>query len=155
MKARLAKSSLIPDWPRSRGRSTENIVPFSLHTESRIELTASKPSRQPQFSAWRIFPLIFVAIFLMHAPLLRLPFFWDEAGFYVPAAYDLAHSHTLIAKTTIDTGHPPLSAAYLAVWFTLSGWKPAVARIAMLLLAAFALTNVFLLARRLTRTSVA
>jgi len=91
----------------------------------------------------------------MHAPLLRLPFFWDEAGFYIPAAYDLAHSHTLIAKTTIDTGHPPLSAAYLAVWFTLSGWKPAVARIAMLLLAAFALTNVFLLARRLTRTSVA
>ncbi|HKR94207.1 MAG TPA: glycosyltransferase family 39 protein [Candidatus Angelobacter sp.] len=91
----------------------------------------------------------------MHAPLLRLPFFWDEAGFYVPAAYDLAHAHTLIARTTIDTGHPPLSAAYLALWFTLIGWKPAVARIAMLLLAAFALTNVFLLARRLTRTSVA
>lgn len=91
----------------------------------------------------------------MHAPLLRLPFFWDEAGFYIPAAYDLAHSHTLISQTTIDTGHPPLSAAYLALWFTLSGWKPAVARIAMLLLAAFALTNVFLLARRLTRTSVA
>jgi hypothetical protein len=118
-------------------------------------LIASKPSRQPQLSAWRIFPLIFVVIFLMHAPLLRLPFFWDEAGFYIPAAYDLAHSHTLIARTTIDTGHPPLSAAYLALWFTLSGWKPAVARIAMLLLAAFALTNVFLLARRLTRMSVA
>jgi Dolichyl-phosphate-mannose-protein mannosyltransferase len=118
-------------------------------------LIASKPSRQPQLSAWRIFPLIFIAIFLLHAPLLRLPFFWDEAGFYIPAAYDLAHSHTLIAKTTIDTGHPPLSAAYLALWFTLSGWKPAVARIAMLLLAAFALINVFLLARRLTRTSVA
>lgn len=102
-----------------------------------------------------VFPLIFVAIFLLHAPLLRLPFFWDEAGFYVPAAYDLAHSHTLIAKTTIDTGHPPLSAAYLALWFTLSGWKPAVARIAMLLLAALALTNVFLLARRLAGTGVA
>jgi hypothetical protein len=118
-------------------------------------LTASNSSRKPHFSSWRIFPLIFVAIFLMHAPLLRLPFFWDEAGFYIPAAYDLAHSHTLIARTTIDTGHPPLSTAYLALWLTLSGWKPAVARIAMLLLAAFALTNVFLLARRLTRTSVA
>jgi 4-amino-4-deoxy-L-arabinose transferase-like glycosyltransferase len=55
----------------------------------------------------------------------------------------------------MDTGHPPLSAAYLALWFTLSGWKPAVARVAMLLLAAFALTNVYLLARKLTRTSVA
>ena len=109
----------------------------------------------PEFSFRRLYPLIFVFIFLLHAPLLRLPFFWDEAGFYVPAAYDLAHSHTLIAKTTLDTGHPPLSAAYLALWFTLSGWTPAVARIAMLLLAAFALTNVFLLARKLTRTGVA
>jgi 4-amino-4-deoxy-L-arabinose transferase-like glycosyltransferase len=109
----------------------------------------------PQSPFWRIFPLVFTAIFLMHAPLLRLPFFWDEAGFYVPAAYDLAHFHALIPQTTMDTGHPPLSAAYLALWFTLSGWKPAVARVAMLLLAALALTNVFLLARQLTRTSVA
>jgi hypothetical protein len=107
------------------------------------------------FSFRLLFPLIFVAIFLLHAPLLRLPFFWDEAGFYVPAAYDLAHFHTLIAKTTIDTGHPPLSAAYLALWFSLSGWTPAVARVAMLLLAALALTNVFLLAQRLIGTGVA
>jgi 4-amino-4-deoxy-L-arabinose transferase-like glycosyltransferase len=115
----------------------------------------SPTNELPEFSFRRLFPLIFVIIFLLHAPLLRLPFFWDEAGFYVPAAYDLAHSHTLIAKTTLDTGHPPLSAAYLALWFTLSGWKPAVARVAMLLLAAFALTNVFMLARRLVGIGVA
>lgn len=114
--------------------------------------TSTEPRR---ISYLHIFPVIFVAIFLLHAPLLRLPFFWDEAGFYVPAAFDLAHYHTLIPKTTIDTGHPPLPAAYLALWFTLSGWKPAVARIAQLLLAAFALTNVFLLARRLVGTGVA
>jgi hypothetical protein len=118
-------------------------------------LTRAPSNRLPEFSFRRIFPVVFVAVFLMHAPLLRLPFFWDEAGFYVPAAYDLVHSHTLIAKTTLDTGHPPLSAAYLALWFTISGWKPAVARVAMLLLAAFALTNVFLLARRLAGTGVA
>jgi 4-amino-4-deoxy-L-arabinose transferase-like glycosyltransferase len=112
-------------------------------------------ARIVQSTSLRIFPVVFVAIFLMHAPLLRLPFFWDEAGFYVPAAYDLAHSHSLIPTTTIDTGHPPLPAAYLAFWFTISGWKPAVARIAELLLAAFALTNVFLLARRLTNLPVA
>jgi hypothetical protein len=47
-------------------------------------LTALNPSRQPQLSFWRIFPLIFIAIFLLHAPLLRLPFFWDEAGFTFP-----------------------------------------------------------------------
>ncbi len=115
--------------------------------------------RLPEHSFRHIFPLVFVAIFiaifLAHLPLLKLPFFWDEAGFYVPAAYDLAHSHSLIATTTLDTGHPPLPAAYLALWFTIFGWKPIVARIAMLLLAAFALTNVFLLARRLAGTGVA
>jgi len=118
-------------------------------------LTKSQSNRLPQFSSWRIFPIVFVALFLLHAPLLRLPFFWDEAGYYVPAAYDLAHFHTLLPQSTLDTGHPPLSAAYLAFWFAISGWKPAVARVVMLLLAAFALTNVFLLARRLTTTGVA
>src|SRR5262244_4553005 len=114
------------------------------------------PSDRPRFiAALQIFSFIFVAIFVLHLPLLRLPFFWDEAGYYVPAAYDLAHDHTLVPHTTLDTAHPPLPAAYLALWFSLSGWKPAVARVAMLLLAAFALTNVFLLARRITRTGVA
>lgn len=84
-----------------------------------------------------------------------MPFFWDEAGYYIPAAYDIAHFHSVFPRTTIDAGHPPLSAAYLALWFTLSGWKPVVARIAMLLLAAFGLTNVFLLARRVANVGVA
>lgn len=108
-----------------------------------------------QLSPLHIYSVIFIAILLLHGPLLRLPFFWDEAGFYVPAAHDLVQYHTLIPRTTMDTGHPPLPAAYLAFWFTLSGWKPAVARIAELLLAAFALTNVFLLARRIATTGVA
>src|SRR5215470_1118604 len=103
----------------------------------------------------QIYSVIFIAILVMHAPLLRLPFFWDEAGFYIPAAYDLAHSHSLIPKTTLDTSHPPLPAAYLALWLSINGWKPEAARIAMLLLAAFALTNVFLLAKRLAGTGVA
>ncbi|HEU4413515.1 MAG TPA: glycosyltransferase family 39 protein, partial [Candidatus Angelobacter sp.] len=118
-------------------------------------MVKSNSSRLPQWSFWRIFPVIFIVIVLLHASLLRLPFFWDEAGFYVPAAYDLAHFHALIPRTTMDTGHPPLPAAYLSLWFTVAGWTPVVARIAMLLLAACALTNVFLLARRLTRTGVA
>ena len=111
------------------------------------------PSSPP--SRLQAFAIIFIAILLLHAPLLRLPFFWDEAGFYVPAAHDLVEYHSVIAHTTIDTGHPPLPAAYLALWFTLGGWKPAVARIAMLLLAAFALTNVFLLTRRVANPGVA
>jgi len=118
-------------------------------------LTKPAPTRRLQLTSLHIFALIFVAILILHAPLLRLPFFWDEAGYYIPAVHDLVEYHTVIARTTIDTGHPPLSTAYLALWFTISGWKPAVARVAMLLLAAFALTNVFLLARRITNLQVA
>src|SRR5437764_9695973 len=103
----------------------------------------------------QVFSIICIAILSFHAPLLRLPFFWDEAGFYVPAAHELATLHTVIPTTTVDAGHPPLPAAYLALWLSLSGWKPAVARIAMLLVAAFALYNVFLLARRIASTGVA
>jgi uncharacterized membrane protein len=111
--------------------------------------------RRPQLSAVHLFPLFFIFIFVLHAGLLRLPFFWDEAGYYVPAAHDLAQYHALIPHTTMDTGHPPLPAAYLALWFSLSGWKPAVGRIAQLLLAAFALTNVFLLAQRVSNSAIA
>jgi len=113
------------------------------------------PSAQNRFLAFQAFTLIFIAILLLHGPLLRLPFFWDEAGFYVPAAHDLVEFHSLTARSTLDTGHPPLPAAYLALWFTLIGWKPIAARIAMLLLSAFALTNVFLLARRVANQAVA
>jgi len=114
--------------------------------------------RPTQFSSLRIitiFAIIFFAVLLLHAPLLHLPFFWDEAGYYVPAAHDLTEYHSVVIKTTMDAGHPPLSTAYLALWFALAGWKPIVARIAMLLLAAFALTNVFLLARRVSKLGVA
>src|SRR5262249_2766580 len=114
---------------------------------------ASGPPRR--FASLQVFVIIFFAIVLLHLPLLHLPFFWDEAGYYVPAAYDLAHEHSLIPHTTLDTGHPPLPAAYLALWLSLSGWKPMAARIAMLLVAAFGLANVFLPARRLAGLGVA
>src|SRR5215472_13561664 len=102
-----------------------------------VASSKSSPERGLHLSAFQLFSIIFIAILILHAPLLRLPFFWDEAGYYVPAAYDLVHFHSVIPVTTMDSGHPPLSAAYLGVWLALSGWKPAVARIAMLLMAAF------------------
>lgn len=108
-----------------------------------------------RFPALQIYSLIFVAILVAHGPLLRLPFFWDEAGYYVPAAHDLIQFHSPIVRTTLDTGHPPLSTAYLAFWLATAGWKASVARVAMLLVAAFALTNVYLLARRLAGIGVA
>lgn len=102
-----------------------------------------------------IFSLVFTAIFLLHSPLLRLPYFWDEAGYYIPAAYDFFTGHSLIPQSIPSNGHPPLPAIYLAVWWKLSAFKPAVTRIAMLLVAAFGLTAAYRLARLLTTTAVA
>jgi len=103
----------------------------------------------------QIFALIFTAIFLLHSPLLRLPYFWDEAGYYIPAAYDFLLHGDLVPRSIPSNAHPPLPAIYLAAWWKLSAFKPAVTRTAMLLLAALAFTAIFRLARMLTNGSVA
>ena len=102
-----------------------------------------------------MFAVIFVFIFLLHAPLLQLPYFWDEAGYYVPAAHDLLLTGSLIPHTTVSNAHPPLVMAWLALWWKLVGYAPLVTRTAMLVLAAFSLLGVFRLAERVANTKVA
>lgn len=102
-----------------------------------------------------VFAFIFVAVFLLHAPLLHLPYFWDEAGYYVPAARDLLLSGSLIPHTTISNAHPPTVLAWIALWWKLFGYAPAVARAAMLVIAAFSLLGVFRLAEHVANTEVA
>ena len=102
-----------------------------------------------------VFACIFVAIFLLHVPLLQLPYFWDEAGYYVPAARDLLLDGSLIPHTTISNAHPPLVLAWMALWWKCAGFAPLVTRSAMLLVAAFALLAVFRLADRVANTEVA
>src|SRR5438270_5492763 len=109
----------------------------------------------PELRGIHIFALTFTAIFLLHLPLLRLPYFWDEAGYYIPAAYDLFLHGSLIPKSVPSNAHPPAPAVYLALWWKLSAFKPAVTRTAMLLLAAFALTAIFKLSQMLTNIRVA
>jgi len=101
------------------------------------------------------FVLAFAAIFLLHLPLLPLPYFWDEAGYYVPAARDLLLSGDLIPHSTPSNAHPPLVMAYLAGAWKLAGFSPLVTRTAMLMLGAFALLGVFRLARRVANEEVA
>lgn len=102
-----------------------------------------------------VFAVIFVFIFLLHATLLRLPYFWDEGGYYVPAARDLLLTGSLIPHSTVSNAHPPLVMAWLAVWWKVVGYAPVVTRTAMLVLAAFALLGVFRLAERVANTKVA
>ncbi len=107
-------------------------------------------SRQPgAMLLWRIFPLLFAALYLSHWNLLHLPYFWDEAGYYIPAAWDFFRTGSLIPLTTVSNAHPPLPSLYLALWWKLGGFAPVVTREAMLMVAAFALLAVWRLAMRL------
>lgn len=94
-----------------------------------------------------LFALFFTALMLMHAPLLRLPYFWDEAGYYIPAARDLFLSGTLIPHSTPSNAHPPLVMAWLALAWRVFGYSTHVTRTAVLALSAFSLVGLFRLSR--------
>ncbi len=88
-------------------------------------------------------------------PLLRLPYFWDEAGYYIPAAWDFFRTGTLIPQTTVTNAHPPLPSILLAAWWHLSGYVVSGTRTLVCMVTAAALLGVFKLARNLTTTTVA
>ena len=102
-----------------------------------------------------MFSLFFLVLLALHFPLLRLPYFWDEAGYYVPAARDLLLTGSVIPQSAPSNAHPPLVLAYLALFWKVFGFAPLVTRISMLAVAAFALLGLFRLAQRISNTGVA
>jgi len=102
-----------------------------------------------------LFALFYLALLGLHAPLLHLPYFWDEAGYYVPAARDLLLNGALIPHSTLSNAHPPLVLAYLASAWKLFGYSPLVTRVTMLSVAAFSLVGLFRLAQRVAHTEIA
>jgi hypothetical protein len=102
-----------------------------------------------------IFTIAFVFIFLLHTPLLQLPYFWDEGGYYIPAARDILLTGSLIPHSTVSNAHPPFVMGWLALWWKVVGYAPLVTRTAMLVLSAFSLAGVFRLAERVANTKVA
>jgi len=94
-----------------------------------------------------LFASFLAGLMLLHAPLLRLPYFWDEAGYYVPAARDLFLTGTLIPHSTLSNAHPPLVMAWLALAWHVFGYSTLVTRTAMLALSAFSLLGLFRLSR--------
>jgi hypothetical protein len=98
---------------------------------------------------WMVFPVIFAALYASHFSLLRLPYYWDEAGYYIPAAWDFFRTGSLIPVTTLTNAHPPLPSIYLALWWKVSGFLPEVTREAVLMVAAAGLMAVWRLAQRL------
>ncbi|HEY1766798.1 MAG TPA: glycosyltransferase [Terracidiphilus sp.] len=99
---------------------------------------------------WMIFPVVFAALYASHFALLRVPYYWDEAGYYIPAAWDFFRTGSLIPITTLTNAHPPLPSIYLALWWKLSGFYPEVTREAVLLVAALGLLAVWRLSMRLS-----
>lgn len=98
---------------------------------------------------WMIFPILFTFLYITHFTLLRLPYWWDETGYYIPAAWDFFRTGSLIPITTVTNAHPPLPSVYLALWWKLCGFHPAVTREAVLVVASAALLAVWRLAIRL------
>jgi len=98
------------------------------------------------FPLWIVLPAIFLAVVAVHWPLLRLPYYWDEAGYYIPAAYDFFRSGSLIPFTTLSNAHPPLPSVYLAASWKLFGFSPFVTRTAMCAVSALTLTATWKLA---------
>jgi 4-amino-4-deoxy-L-arabinose transferase-like glycosyltransferase len=90
---------------------------------------------------------VFAALCLLHVPLLPLPYFWDEAGYYIPAALDLCRHGLLVPQSTLPTGHTPLLSVYLALVWRLFGFSPSVTRAALTLVAALAVVALGALGR--------
>jgi hypothetical protein len=102
-----------------------------------------------------IFVIIFAALFLLHLPLINLPYYWDEAGYFIPAAYDIYTGWDFIPHSTLSNAHPPLLMTYLALMWKLFGFHIAVARVGVLAVSALALAGVFRLSERVANTRVA
>ncbi len=98
---------------------------------------------------------IFVCECLAHFPLLRLPYLWDEAGYYIPAARDLLLTGSLVPHSAVSNAHPPLVMAWLALWWKTFAYTPLVTRTAVLVITTFALWGVFRLARTVANEQVA
>jgi len=108
-----------------------------------------QPRLDAPFPLWMIYPVIFAALYASHFTLLRLPYYWDEAGYYIPAAWDFFRTGSLIPITTLTNAHPPLPSIYLALWWKASGFYPEVTREAVLMVAALGLLAVWRLSMRL------
>jgi 4-amino-4-deoxy-L-arabinose transferase-like glycosyltransferase len=96
-----------------------------------------------------LYPVFFAALYFSHLTLLRLPYFWDEGGYYIPAAWDFFRTGTLIPVTTVTNAHPPLPSILLAGWWHLSGFVPSGTRTFICMIAAAALLAVYRIARNL------
>jgi 4-amino-4-deoxy-L-arabinose transferase-like glycosyltransferase len=113
------------------------------------------PSHRPRNSSARIaalpslllFASFFVAVALTHLTLLHLPYYWDEGGYYIPAALDFYHTGQLVPHFT--NAHPPLPNILLGTLWHLVGYHILATRLFVCAFAAAGLLAIFRLTERL------
>jgi hypothetical protein len=120
---------------------------------TRLTQVAAPPDRP--LPLYILYPLFFIGVYLAHHSLLALPWFWDEAGYYIPAALDFFRTGSLIPHSTLTNAHPPLPSILLAGWWHLAGTSIEGTRIFLCMVAAAALLGVFALTRGLSGNAVA
>lgn len=124
-------------------------------TTPTIKADAARAKRTRILRLPAVFLFIFAALLLSHFSLLKLPYYWDEAGYFIPAARDIYADASFVPHSTLSNAHPPLVMAYVALAWKLFGFRIEVARVAMLLVSTFALTGLFRLAERVAGARVA
>ncbi|HVG26176.1 MAG TPA: glycosyltransferase family 39 protein [Acidobacteriaceae bacterium] len=109
-----------------------------------LERASERLARLPGGLLWL---LAFAAILLTHWDLLRLPYFWDEGGYYIPAALDFYRHGWLIPVFT--NAHPPLPNVLIGTWWHITGFHILATRVLVCAVAATCFSAVFVLAKRL------
>jgi 4-amino-4-deoxy-L-arabinose transferase-like glycosyltransferase len=114
---------------------------------------SSFAARIAALPSWLLWLLLFAAVAISHLTLLRLPYYWDEGGYYIPAALDFYHHGWLIPHFT--NAHPPLPNVLLGTLWHIVGYHILATRLFVCAIAALGLTAIFRLAQRLLSSSAA
>ena len=97
---------------------------------------------------------IWLGIVLLHYPWRCLPYYWDEAGYYAPAALDFCQRGLLIPESTQKLGHTPLLTVLVGMLWRVLGVSPCWARAGMMLVAAATVAATYALGKRLAGRAV-
>ncbi len=115
--------------------------------------SGSLPDRIAALPSWLLWLLLFAAVAISHRTLLRLPYYWDEGGYYIPAALDFYHHGWLIPQFT--NAHPPLPNVLLGTLWHIVGLHIVATRMFVCAVAAVGLTAIFRMTQRLLSASSA
>jgi 4-amino-4-deoxy-L-arabinose transferase-like glycosyltransferase len=100
-----------------------------------------------------LFLLFFTAVAISHLTLLHLPYYWDEGGYYIPAALDFYHTGQLVPHFT--NAHPPLPNILLGTLWHVVGYHILATRLLVCAFAAAGLVAIFRLTERLMDATAA